>query len=91
MTKFMDSSFSSRPNSKEFRDNYDRTFGKSKSVDTEIPECTVCTPVFDEEDAKTLSSYEIRAKYPRFDGVCPICSYNGIKYASKKHYYYGDW
>jgi len=29
VTKFLDKSFSSRPASQEYRDNYDRTFGKT--------------------------------------------------------------
>ena len=33
MTKFLDKSFSSRPASQEYRDNYDRTFGKPAPED----------------------------------------------------------
>lgn len=49
--------------------------------------------VFDENEAKKLrSSSEIRNRWPRLDGECPLgCGYNGIYYASKTHYVYGDW
>lgn len=32
MTKFLDKSFSSRPSSREYRDNYDRTFKKKRET-----------------------------------------------------------
>lgn len=32
MTKFLDKSFSSRPASREYRDNWDETFGKKKDA-----------------------------------------------------------
>ena len=40
MTKFLDKSFSSRPSSREYRDNFDRVFGKepdaSEKRETEV-------------------------------------------------------
>jgi hypothetical protein len=39
-----------------------------------------------------LSSRQVRALYPRLDGVCPKgCGYVGIAYASFAHYIAGDW
>lgn len=49
------------------------------------------TPDFDEEAASSMSSNEVRRKWPRFSGKCPDCSFNGIIYASYFHYICGDW
>lgn len=47
---------------------------------------------FDEDHAKLMDTYEIRRVYPRLNGECPKgCGYVGIAYASKEHYYMGDW
>jgi hypothetical protein len=46
---------------------------------------------FDEELAQNMLVPEIRKVFPRFNGTCPNCSYNGIAYASMAHYVYGDW
>lgn len=63
------------------------------SLSDEQKECKACTPEFDEEEVERLKMgpYEIRAKYPRFDGVCMVCGYRGIKYANMKQYVYGDY
>ena len=56
--------------------------------------CEHCTPKFpsDEEfKGNLMSASEVRRKYPRWDGLCPKCGYNGIKYASRLHYYAGDY
>jgi hypothetical protein len=38
------------------------------------------------------SSSKIRKLWPRLNGQCPKgCGYNGIAYASYKHYILGDW
>jgi len=35
---------------------------------------------------------EIRKRWPRLSGLCPLgCGYNGIYYASYEHYIFGDW
>jgi len=35
---------------------------------------------------------EIRKRWPRLSGLCPLgCGYNGIYYASEDHYIMGDW
>lgn len=50
--------------------------------------------VFDEDaaEAEQLSSHEIQKRWPRLTGLCPLgCGFNGIGYASFKHYVYGDW
>jgi hypothetical protein len=37
-------------------------------------------------------SREIRKRWPRLFGVCPLgCGYQGIYYASWAHYTMGDW
>lgn len=56
-------------------------------------ECTheKCTPKWDEVDAQTLSSDEVREKYPRFSGTCPDCGWYGIIYASQMQYIMGDY
>lgn len=55
------------------------------------PECTHGV-TFDEEAAKLMGSREVRQRWPRLSGLCPIgCGYEGIAYASFKHYIYGDW
>jgi len=48
-------------------------------------------PYFNEEDAKKLSTEEIREKYPRYRGMCIDCKAQVILYASFAHYLYGDW
>lgn len=35
---------------------------------------------------------EIRKRWPRLNGICPLgCGYCGIYYASPEHYAMGDW
>jgi hypothetical protein len=46
---------------------------------------------FDEEAAKELSAWEIRARWPRKMQVCPDCKEEILCYASSMHYYMGDW
>lgn len=42
--------------------------------------------------AEGLSTTEIRRRWPRLDGECPLgCGYRGIAYASTAHMIYGDW
>ncbi len=57
----------------------------------EAKPCPDCLPEFDEEAAKNLSSHEIRRRWPRFDGKCATCGYEGIRYASFAQYVYGDY
>jgi hypothetical protein len=39
-----------------------------------------------------MTTAEIRARWPRLDGPCPLgCGFSGIAYASYVHYLYGDW
>ena len=38
------------------------------------------------------SAAEVRRRWPRMHGACPKgCGFNGIAYASFKHYIAGDW
>lgn len=38
------------------------------------------------------ASAEVRRRWPRLDGPCPLgCGYNGIAYVSVNHYHMGDW
>lgn len=47
---------------------------------------------FDLKAAETLTYTEIRKRWPRLFGECPLgCGFKGIAYASKEHYVYGDW
>lgn len=47
--------------------------------------------VFDPAAAAEMSSSEVRRRFPRLDGRCEKCGYEGIAYASPEHYYSGDW
>ena len=47
--------------------------------------------LFDPEAAKELSSYEVRARWPRGCVTCPDCNATVIQYASFEHYCAGDW
>jgi hypothetical protein len=47
---------------------------------------------FDELAARGLGAVEIRRRWPRLDGECPLgCGYRGIFYASMAHVVFGDW
>lgn len=47
---------------------------------------------FDAEAARNLSASEVRKRWPRHWGACPLgCGYVGIAYASWEHYGAGDW
>ncbi len=46
---------------------------------------------FDSNAAIGLRSLQIRALYPRFEGKCFNCGYEGIAYASQAHMIAGDW
>ncbi len=61
---------------------------------TPPPEGEVCDHgiKFDEVAAEHLSVAEIRKRWPRLWGNCPLgCGFNGTGYASWKHYIMGDW
>jgi hypothetical protein len=48
--------------------------------------------VYNSEEAAGRSSYEVREKFPRLSGYCPLgCGYYGVYYASFEHYVMGDW
>lgn len=47
---------------------------------------------FDQVAAAPMTVAEVRAKYPRLDGLCPKgCGFHGIAYKSTAHFVYGDW
>lgn len=47
---------------------------------------------FDREAARGCDEHEVRRRWPRLDGACPLgCGYEGIGYAGKLHYVMGDW
>ena len=47
---------------------------------------------FDLQEAEMLLYYQVRERFPRLNGLCPLgCGYTGIYYASKGHYIFGDW
>lgn len=57
----------------------------------QLGECTHGV-TFDEPAARGLDAYEVRRRWPRLDGRCPLgCGYCGIAYASGAHYVHGDW
>lgn len=46
---------------------------------------------FDKEKAANMTVEQLRANYPRFQGICPSCGCLLIKYHSIEHYLMGDW
>lgn len=47
---------------------------------------------FDRAAAAGLPASEVRKRWPRLDGVCPLgCGFHGIAYASMAHYVSGDY
>lgn len=47
---------------------------------------------FDVEKSRGMSAQEIRNRWPRLMGACPLgCGYSGISYASYDHFVAGDW
>jgi len=50
-----------------------------------------CRVEFDKEAAEGLDEYEIRKRWPRFEGICPDCGAQLILYASPEHFVLGDW
>lgn len=65
----------------------------SERKTTKKLECTHQNVVveFDQEAAKNMKDFDIRTRWPRFNGACPDCGRRIIKYASQAHYIYGDW
>lgn len=50
------------------------------------------TPTVPADDVlSSMSVEDIRAKHPRFEGVCPDCGGRVIAYGSFMHYIAGDW
>jgi len=47
---------------------------------------------FDEVASRGMHWDEVRRRWPRLDGVCPLgCGFRGVAYASFIHYLCGDW
>ena len=47
---------------------------------------------FDRDAARGLDAREVRRRWPRLFGPCPLgCGFDGIGYASYEHYIMGDW
>ena len=47
---------------------------------------------FDSEASADLDTYEVRKRWPRLMGTCPLgCGYHGIYYANWEHFIAGDW
>jgi hypothetical protein len=47
---------------------------------------------FDANAARDLGTREVRSRWPRLFGLCPMgCGFDGIAYASGEHYVAGDW
>jgi len=63
---------------------------RKEPVDESAPRCTHGV-AFDPKDTR-LPIAEVRRRYPRLNGDCPLgCGYHGIAYASMAHYVAGDW
>lgn len=52
---------------------------------------TTVAPKYNDQDFGTLDEYEVRRRFPRFDGTCPECGTRIIIYSSYMHYIAGDW
>lgn len=65
----------------------------SETLATEIADIDKCYHGvrFDPAEAAGLTASEVRRRFPRLDGRCERCGYEGIAYASQEHYYMGDW
>ncbi len=46
---------------------------------------------FNQDEAKGMTSHEVRQLWPRFYGTCLKCGFSGIAYQSYAHYVCGDW
>ena len=47
---------------------------------------------FDQDVAAQFTTSEIRERWPRLHGPCPLlCGYTGYHYASQAHFHMGDW
>lgn len=68
-----------------------------KTITEPKPLIPVCThpglPVvkFDPVAAKDMTETEIRERFPRHSGYCPVCSAHLVRYASDAHYLAGGW
>ena len=69
-----------------------KTPSEDRSVSIGFGPCdhAECKPPFDSQAAKSMTSLEVREKYPRFYGECPNCKGMVIAYASFEHYISGD-
>lgn len=57
-----------------------------------VPECDHGVTYDRSQISAGAPAHEVRKKYPRLDGTCPLgCGYVGIAYASMEHYVMGDW
>lgn len=43
------------------------------------------------KDLDKMRATQIRDRYPRFEGTCPLCGWHGIHYASYAQFIYGDY
>jgi ribosomal protein S27AE len=48
-------------------------------------------PEFDAEAARTMTSVEVKRRFPRKRVTCPDCGETFVAYASFEHYTAGDW
>ena len=75
----------------EIEEGRARTSLLSPPLPSEQTECNHGV-TFDAEAARGLSSFEVRTRWPRLFGRCPLgCGYSGVYYASTEHYISGDW
>ena len=77
--------------SRQQRRASERARSKNPSARTGPCQHPRCVPAFDEDVARDLDAYEVRRRWPRFDGTCPDCGERMILYASWSQYILGDY
>ena len=55
------------------------------------PHSSLRPPPFDEKASASMSSSEVRRRWPRSADKCPGCGSTVVQYASFMHYIAGDW
>lgn len=61
-------------------------------IDRPDPDSCSHGVVFDATLANDMTPEEVRKRYPRLEGLCPLgCGHVGIAYASCEHFDAGDW
>lgn len=64
--------------------------GETKAASTSC-EHVQHTPVFNAEACRFLSPEQVRARYPRYEGMCQTCTLIIRMYADLAHFIAGGW